>query len=466
MVAMAMAPEGWLGPGGEERRQRARTLAERLQADGISAVALTFVDNAGITRVKTVPIGRLPEVACRGVGMSPVFDHFVVDDSIAPEGSPTGDLRLVPDLDRLTALSAQPGWAWAPVDRYQQDGDPYPGCQRGFAGRQAQRAGDVGLDVRMGFEVEWAVGTEDDDGGFVPACQGPAYGMARLVELSDYVADLHDALAAEGLTVLQIHPEYAPGQFECSVAPADPVAAADAVVLVRETIRALSLAYGMRSSFAPLASAGGVGNGSHLHLSLWRTGRNLFSSGDGRYGLTPEGESFLSAVLSHLPALLGVGAPSAASYLRLVPSHWAGAYRCWGPENREAALRFISGASVDQGQAANAEVKCLDSAANPYLVVGAVLALGLSASGEDGLLPPELTADPALLSGDERDRLGVARLPSNLPVAIEHLAGCEVLATAMGAPLFDALLAVRRAEQARFAEASDSEIVAATRWRY
>jgi glutamine synthetase len=459
-------PEGSLGSRGEELRQRASTIAEGLAADGISGVALTFVDNAGITRVKTVPVGRLPEVAWRGVGMSPVFDHFLVDDGIAPEGSPTGDLRLVPDLDRLTPLSAQPGWAWAPVDRYLQEGEPYPGCQRGFARRQAQLAGERRLDVRMGIEVEWALGTEDDSGGFVPACQGPAYGMGRLVELSDYVADLHDALAAEGLTVLQVHPEYAPGQFECSVAPADPVAAADAVVLVRETIRALSMAYGMQSSFAPVVSAGGVGNGGHVHLSLWRNGRNLFSSGGGRYGLTQEGESFLSAVLTHLPALVCVGAPSAASYLRLVPSHWAGAYQCWGLENREAAIRLISGARVEQGQAANAEVKCLDSAANPYLVVGAVLALGLSGSGESGLLPEEFSADPALLSDHERDRLGVARLPSNLLVAIENLAGCQVLASAMGAVLFNAFLAVRRAEQARFAGSSDSGIVAATRWRY
>ena len=463
---MATAPQGGLDPDGEERQQRARTLAAGLEADGISAVALTFVDNAGITRVKTVPPGRLSEVACRGVGMSPVFDHFLVDDGIAPEASPTGDLRLVPDLDRLTALAAQPGWAWAPVDRYLQDGEPYPGCQRGFASRMAQRAGDGGVEVRMGFEVEWAVGSEDEDGGFLPACHGPAYGMGRLVELSDYVADLHDALTAEGLTVLQIHPEYAPGQFECSVAPAHPVAAADAVVLVRETIRALSLAHGMRSSFAPVVSAGGVGNGAHLHLSLCRNGRNLFSSGDGRYGLTGEGESFLSAVLAHLPALVGVGAPSPASYLRLVPSHWAGAYQCWGRENREAALRLISGAGVEQGQAANAEVKCLDLAANPYLVVGAVLALGLSGFSEGGRLPEEVSVDPALLSDDERDWLGVARLPSNPLVAIEHLAGCQVLATAMGPVLLDAFLAVRRAEQARFAEASDSDIVAATRWRY
>jgi glutamine synthetase len=454
--------------GGEEEQRRVQTMSDRLDADGISAVALTFVDNAGITRVKTVPIGRLPEVTCRGVGMSPVFDYFLVNDSIAPEGGPTGDLRLRPDLDRLTPLSAQPGWAWAPVDRYLQDGEPYPGCQRGFARRMAHAAHDRDLDVRAGFEVEWAVGQASEDGSFVPACEGPAYGMARLVELSDYVADLHDALAAEGCAVLQIHPEYASGQFECSMAPADPVAAADSVVLVRETIRAVSMAYGMRASFAPVVSAGGVGNGAHVHLSLWRDGRNLFSSGAGRYGLTDDGESFLAAVLAHLPALVGVGAPSAASYLRLVPSRWAGAFQCWGRENREAALRLITGGKGDPEQAANAEVKCLDGAANPYLVVGALLALGLSGlgSGPARGLPDEIVVDPASLSEYERDRLGVVRLPSSLDAAIDQLLGCRALAAAMGAPLFDAFLAVRRAERARFSGVTDAEIVAATRWRY
>ena len=46
---------------------------------------------------------------------------------------------------------------------------------------------------------------------------------------------------------------------------------------------------------------------------------------------------------AHLPALLAVGAPTVASYLRLIPSHWAGAFACWGLENREAAVRFVTG---------------------------------------------------------------------------------------------------------------------------
>jgi len=152
-----------------ERVERAQAIAEALTENGVSAVALTFVDNAGLCRVKAVPTYRLPEAASSGVGMSPVFDHFLVDDTIASGGSPVGDLRLVPDLERLRVFSAQPGWAWAPVDRYDQAGHPHSGCQRRFARRLADASSGHRLEAQMGFEVEWAVGSEDDDGNFVPA---------------------------------------------------------------------------------------------------------------------------------------------------------------------------------------------------------------------------------------------------------------------------------------------------------
>ena len=106
-------------------------------------VALCWVDNAGITRVKTIPLGRLERVAGWGVGMSPVFDVFLVNDAITTSphiGGPGGDLRLVPDLDRLAVLAGQPGWAWAPVSRYTQEGRVYAGCQRSFARRMAAEA--------------------------------------------------------------------------------------------------------------------------------------------------------------------------------------------------------------------------------------------------------------------------------------------------------------------------------------
>ncbi|MDJ1137550.1 glutamine synthetase family protein [Streptomyces iconiensis] len=445
--------------------ERARAAAARLTAAGVHGTALTWVDNAGITRVKAVPVGRLAETVRMGVGMSPCFDVYLVDDSATSSphiGGPDGDLRLFPDLDRVTVLAAQPGWAWAPVDRYEQDGTPYVACQRGFARRMAERAlSEHGIELRMGLETEWIVtrGPLPQTGAELEyPSTGPAYGMARLAEMADYLRDILEALAAQGVEVLQIHPEYAQGQFEVSVAPSDPVGAADLTVLVRETIRAVSLRHGLTASFAPVVEPGGVGNGGHLHLSLWREGRNLCAGGEGPFGMEPESEAFLAGVLRELPALLAIGAPSPASYLRLRPSRWAGAHQCWGLETREAALRFVAGGERAP-EAANAEVKCVDAAANPYLLTGSVIAVGLAGLGAGLRLPPPITGNPV----DE----GIQpRLPTSLAVALGHFERSGVLREALGEALFGAVAAVRRAESELFDGATPLEIAAATRGRY
>jgi glutamine synthetase len=452
----------------EDKTREARSLAAALVAHGVDGVALTYVDNAGITRVKTVPVGGLAHAAAWGVGMSPVFDVFLVDDGITSgrvAGGPGGDLRLYPDLDQLAPLAAQPGWAWAPVDRLTQEGTEHPGCQRSFARRMAAQAAAAGLELRMGFEVEWAVGS-DDDGEFRPACRGPAYGMTRMVELSDYCHDILTTLAGESVEVLQLHPEYAAGQFEVSAAPADPVGAADQLLLLRETIRAVSQRHGMSASFAPAVVAGFVGNGQHLHFSLHRDGSNLLDDGRGPYGMTGEGESFLAGVLEALPALCGIGAPSVASQIRMVPSHWAGVFRCWGRENREAAMRLVTGSAGETQSAANVELKCFDGSANPYLLVGAVLAVGLAAIDKGLTLPAEVIGDPALEDEADLRRRGVERLPESPEATLASLEGSDLLREAMGEWLFDAFTAVRRAEIATFEAATPEEIVAATRWRY
>jgi glutamine synthetase len=320
----------------------------------------------------------------------------------------------------------------------------------------------------MAFEVEWFVGTAVGSEPPRPACTGPAYGMTRVVELSDYVRDVLEALAAQGVVVEQFHPEYAAGQLELSVAPSDPVGAADDNVLVRQTIRAVSARHGLRASFAPVVAAGHVGNGGHLHFSVWSSGAvspaagNLFAGGAGPHGLTPRGESALAGLLARLPALTAIGAPSVASYLRLVPQRWAGAYQCWGRENREAALRFVTGTAGAGESAANAELKCCDPAANPYLLTGAVAAV-VADSADAGLrLPPEVTVDPASLpEADQPDRL-----PTSVTGSAGYLERDDLLRSAFGDELFEAFLAVRRAEVELFSGRSPEEVVEATRWTY
>ncbi|SEF75372.1 L-glutamine synthetase [Saccharopolyspora kobensis] len=439
-----------------------------LRADGVELVELSFVDNAGNVRVKGVPLDRLPAAARYGVGASPCFETFTFDDVMVRGrylGGPDGDLRLVPDLDRLVRLAAMPGWAWAPADKFTQDGDRFVGCQRDFAARQVRAAADDGLTAFAAFEHEWALGRADSE-EFVPAFGGPGYGQMRLEATAEYARELVAALRAQGLEVQQFHPEYALGQVELSVAAVGPVTAADDAVLVRHTVRALSRRHGWRASFAPCLVPGGAGSGGHLHLSVRDADGNLFAGGSGPHGLRPAGESFLAGVLRELPALVAIGAGNPASFLRLEPSRWAGVWQVWGREAREAALRLITGTTGTQQWAANVEVKCFDGTANPYLAVGAVLAAGLAGAREGLALPAEVTGDPAAL--DERDRVaaGIHRLPTNAAAAADALAGSAVLAEAMGPELHDAMLTVRRAEAERYADAAPDEIVAATCWRW
>ncbi|WP_207400985.1 glutamine synthetase family protein [Actinomadura roseirufa] len=473
---------------------RAAEAARRLAGQDIVAVALTWVDVGGITRTKTVPVQRLEHAASWGVGMAPSFDVFLLDDSIVSGryiGGPAGDLRLHPDLDRLVPMAALPGWAHAPASRYAQDGTVHPLDARALLRRETDRLAAGGWSVRTAFEIEWAVSdaagykataSAGGTGGFSPACHGPAYGMTRISELSRYLRDLLRALQASGVSVDQLHPEYAAGQYELSVAAEDPVGAADTAVLVRETIRAVSFDHDLAASFSPKVEADRVGNGGHVHLSLWRedggdgagapgtgagTGAvNAMAGGTGPYGMTPAGEAFAAGILARLPALLAIGAPSVASYLRLVPSHWAGAYSCWGLENREAALRFITGAAGERATAANLEVKCFDGAANPYLALAALLAAGRAGVGAGAVLPAPFDADPAGLPAAERAARGIAPLPSSLGEAVAAFEADGVLREALGEAVTDTVTAVRRGEIALLDGATPQEVAAATRWRH
>ena len=450
----------------EARSAQAQGLLAELSDQGVMAVAATFVDNSGITRVKAVPLDRLPLLAAWGVGISTCFDRFRCDDWIAgpSDGSASvGDLRIIPDLRRLVTLAAQPGWAWAPADRYQQSGEPHAQCNRLLLQRVTDELAGQGFTVKATFEIEWVV-SEGPGNDFTAGVQGPGYGMTRLVGLSDYSRDVLTALAGEGVSVDQFHPEYAPGQLELSVAADSPTGAADTSVLVRSTIRAVGVAHGLRTSFSPKVAVPGVGNGGHVHLSLWRDDENLMAGGDGRFGLSGTGEAFSAGILSRLPALLAVGAPSVVSYLRLVPSHWAGAYACWGLENREAAMRMVTGSTGSTSWAANMEVKCFDLLANPYLLLAALLVAGSAGISEGSALPDPIDVDPAALDESVLASRGITRLPTNLGESLAAFEAEPTLTNAFGSELVESIVAVRQSEMELFADASDEDLAAATRW--
>jgi glutamine synthetase len=441
-----------------------KELEEELARREIEFVAVSFVDNAGIARAKCVPAGRLATAAEAGLGSPRVLGVFQGDDRIAPAGDlsvPVGDLRLVPDLAALAG--GVDGWGWAPGDQHDQEGQPWPLCPRAFLKRMVEQARARSLELEMAFEIEWYAESPDGE----PVHIGPGYSLAAVAESGPYLAETSRRLAAHGVRVEQLHAEYSPGQLEISLGREDPLGAADRCVLARHVIRSARAATGFRASFSPLVREGMVGNGCHLHFSLWRGGTNLLGCDPADpLGITPDGRSFLAGVVRELPALVCLGCSSRVSFMRLGPTRWTGAFGCWGVENRETPLRFIPGSKAARPGAANAELKPIDASANPYLVAGALIAAGLRGLDDRAELPPEVTVDPATLADAERERLGLAPLPADLAAAAAALEHSATLRAALGEELHGAILAVRRGEAETTRPLSDDDLLAYYRWRY
>ena len=431
---------------------------------GIELVAVSFVDNAGITRAKCMPAKRLERAASEGIGSPRVLGVFQGDDRIAPAGElsrPVGDLRLVPDLQALAG--GVDGWGWAPGDQLDQEGQVWPLCSRSFLRRLVEEARARSLGLEAAFELEWYA----ESAGGQPAHAGPGYSLAAAGQCGPYLAEINRRLAAHDVRVEQLHAEYSPGQLEVSLGRGDPLGAADRCVLARHVIRSADVKTGVRASFSPLVREGMVGNGCHLHSSLWRESANLLGCDPADpLGITPDGRSFLAGVLRELPALVCLGCASPVSYERLGPTRWTGAYECWGVENREAPLRFIRGSRAARPGAANAELKPLDASSNPYLVAGALIAAGLRGLEERAELPAETAVDPAILSPSDRERLGLTPLPADLAAAAEALERSETLRAALGDELHGAIVAVRRGEAETTRALSGEELLAYYRWRY
>ncbi len=249
-----------------------------LEGAGVRLVMMTLVDTAGYTRVKIVPLSRLASVARSGVGWSDIWAVVCSDDHFAAEPelhTPSGDMRLIPDLAAAVPLAARPGWAWAPANMCDQEGPARATCPRTTATLREADLRARGLQVRATFEIEFTLLRDGQ-----PAHRGPGYSTPALSTLDGFALDLHDALTKQGIGVEQMHPEYSPGQFEVSVAPTGAVAAADTLVLCRTTMRQVALDHGLEVSFTPCAVFGEAGNGCHLHLSLWRDGTNLMTGGE------------------------------------------------------------------------------------------------------------------------------------------------------------------------------------------
>ena len=447
--------------------QRARAL-ERAESAGVRLVRFLYCDNDGLIRGKSCSASSFAERLETGIGLTVAMQAFTMLDRLAPvEGmGPVGEIRLVPDPSTFVIAPYAPHTGVVLVDMLTREREPYAADGRHFLRRMIARAAALDLEVMAAFEPEWTLAAPTPAGGWEPIDRSLCFSSQGMQTAAEVIDEIVAALEAQGLPVEQYYPELGWGQQELSVRHAPALRAADNHLLYRETVRAVAARHGLAASFAPKPWPDQPGNGCHLHFSAWdRPGRrNRFAGEDG--GLSELGRHFVAGVLQHLPGLIALTCGSVNSYRRLVPQTWASAYRVWGPDNREAALRLPSPFWGREADSANVELKACDSSANPYLALGGVIAAGLDGVERELPLPPPVTVDPHLLDEQERARLGAARHPADLKEAIERLENDRVLMDALGDRLATSYLAVKRSDIEGFADEDEVFEYETHRFRY
>ena len=417
-------------------------LMRALRGAQIRFVRIVTCPTSNVIRSKAANVECLQDVFEQGVGVTAAMPALpVMYDAVVQESGlgPVGEVRLMPDWETLQLVPYAPGHAQA-IGDLMLDGHPWPLDPRYFLKRMVAEAGHAGFDVRAGYELEFYLLDADrrpaDDTVFAATL---GMDVAQRV-----IGEMVDALAAQEIVVQQFYPEAGPGQFELPLAPADPLTTADRMVYARQTLHAVARRAGMRAALLPKIFDDQAGNGAHCHFSLWREGRNAIGDPQAAHGLSGEAMSFIAGILDHLPALAALTLASDNSYRRVRPRTWSGAYRAWGTDNREAAVRVPSGAN--RAAPSHIELKASDASSNPYLALGGIIAAGLDGLRRNLAPPAPVQEDPARLSEAERSARGVDPLPHNLGAALAALERDPVLMEALGPELAQAYIAVKRFE--------------------
>jgi glutamine synthetase len=388
-------------------------------------------------------------------------------DNVIPETGlgPVGEVRLMPDWATLTILPYAEGHAQVISDMLESATDKeWAHCPRRFLRQQIKKLADQELNIQAAFENEFFLLRRNIEGTLEPTDKTLFSATGSMNQHQAFINDLTEALNIQGVTVESYYPESGPRQQEVNVCYAKAMWAADQQIIYRETVRGVAAQHGLIASFLPQIFEDKTGSGCHLNFSLWHHQENISGDPQQSNRIGRKAAAFLAGILDHLPALAAITIPSKNSYRRIRPHYWAGAFRSWGYQNREAAVRICE--TADGTKASRFEFKMADASANPYLALGALIAVGCDGIQRNLELPEEVTIDPGLLPEEERQAKGIDRLPQNLGEAIKALREDDVLLEAMGAALAQSFLAVRQCEWEALQNMSLEEEVALLVERY
>lgn len=422
-------------------------VVERCSADDVELVRLVYVGNDGVPRGYVVDANAIESKFDDGMNLTKGMQSFNALDHLSATGpfGPVGSVRLIPDPATFRVLPYADRSAVLLCNMETTDGEPWAADPR-----SALESFIEGTDLvpSAAFESEFYLIERTED-GLEPLEDSVCFSPDGIQQMTDFVLDLKGALETQGMAFVTYYPEYGPGQQEFVVKHDEGIRAADNHVLFKQTVKGVAMNQGYQATFVPKPFEDAAGSGCHIHLSLWDGEENAFYDPDAEdqaYPLSETARHFIGGVLEHAPALTALTAPTTLSYKRLRPHMWASAYTCWGEDNREAIVRVPFTGADNPEATTRFEFKPADNTANPYLAL-----LGLLAAGYDGVernLEPgdPLETDPEALSAAERRERGIERLPETLGEALDALAADDVMAEALGEPLFESYLDVKRSE--------------------
>jgi glutamine synthetase len=422
------------------------TVRQRLAADGIDVVRVSYPDLIGVDRGRDVLLEELPVAVSHGLAFCRAVYHTSPRGDVVPVqgGLEAGlpDIVLRPDLATISPLPWEPNAAWCLADATTPDGAPAPESPRVVAQRVADRLGELGYALVCGPELEFYLCQQDADGSWRRYADEPGnvYVVGRKGDPQGMLLAMLRFLRDAGLHVTAANHEFSPGQFEINLGHSELTDAADRSFRLKSAVQEIARRAGLLATFMAKPFNDEGGSGFHVHVSLADAqGTNVFGDPDGPDGLSAAGRHAIAGVLRHASALSALLNPTVNSYKRFGPDTLAPWLIDWGLDNRSAMVRV----PPERGPGARMEVRLGDATANPYLAmaaIGAAVYLGIRDKAEP----------PAKLEGYGYDPARAQVLPMRLADALDALAADTELAELLGGYFVGSFLGYKRNEVERF----------------
>ncbi len=458
-----------------EQKEAAKRLAAIVQEKRLETIRLSFADQHGILRGKTLIAAEAVaslESGCsitttmlaKDTSHRTVFPVFTTGGGFGmKEMEGAADFMMVPDPTTFRVLPWSPTSGWVLCDIYFGDGKPVPFSTRQLYRSVLNKLGERGYDFVAGLEVEFHLFKLEDthmapqyatQPGEPPSVSLLSHGYQYLTEqrydqMEGPLDIIRRDVLALGLPLRSVEIEFGPSQCEFTFAPKKGIEPADNMVLFRSAVKQIARRHGYHATFMCRPKLPNVfASGWHLHQSLVSRadGRNAFMATDGNESLSPLARNYLAGLLAHARAATVFTTPTINGYKRYRSYSLAPDRAIWGRDNRGVMIRVL-GATNDP--ATRLENRVGEPAANPYLYMASQIFSGLD--GVDRKLDPPLSADtPYETKAD--------LLPKSLREAVYALDDDPFFREQLGAAFVDYYVTIKNAEIERFqAEVSDWE---------